>query len=67
VSFFANNYSKFPAPDLVKLVVSDIEILDETERVAKQKAKKEEAQRKQKEYEDKWRREHQCKSCGKTT
>lgn len=41
VSFFANNYPEYPAPKLVKIGIGSIEILDESERVAKQKLAKE--------------------------
>ena len=41
ITFFANNYPKYPTPELIKLTVSGFEVIDETERVRKAKAKKE--------------------------
>lgn len=41
VSFFANNYTGFSPPKLVELRVTEIREIDETERVNKQKQKKE--------------------------
>lgn len=40
ITWFANNYPKFPTPDLIKLTVTGIEVIDETERVNKAIAKK---------------------------
>ena len=41
ISFFANHYSTYPAPSLVKLVIGEQIVVDEKERIAKQKKKKE--------------------------
>lgn len=43
ISFFANNYPEYPAPKLVTISIGKIEIVDECERVTKQKAAKEKA------------------------
>lgn len=53
ITWFANNYPKYPTPELVKLTVTGFEVLDETKRVekAKQKKIKEEAERKKREAE----------------
>lgn len=40
VTFFANHYKEYKTPELVKLVVSDVVVIDETERVEKAKEKK---------------------------
>jgi hypothetical protein len=40
VSFFANNYTGFKTPEIVKMTVSVTEVLDESERVKKQQEKK---------------------------
>lgn len=47
ITWFANNYPEYPTLKLLKLTVSNVEVLDETERVNKAKAKKvrEEAER----------------------
>lgn len=47
ITWFANNYPKYPTLKLLKLTVSNVEVLDETERVNKAKDKKarEEAER----------------------
>ena len=48
ITWFANNHPKYPTPDLIKLTVTGIEVIDESARVAKAKQKKltEEANRK---------------------
>jgi len=48
ITWFANNHPKYPTPDLIKLTVTGIEVMDEKDRVAKAKQKKllEEANRK---------------------
>lgn len=53
VTFFANNYPKYPTPQLIVIKANELEILDETERVekAKQKKLKEVEQRKINEQE----------------
>src|SRR3954464_4028015 len=40
VTFFANHYPQYPTPKILKLTVGKTEVLDETERVASVKAKK---------------------------
>ena len=42
VTFFANSYSQFGVPEIVKFIVKEGEILDETDRVEKAKRKKKE-------------------------
>lgn len=47
ITWFANNHPKYPTPDLIKLTVTSIEVMDETARVKKaveKKAKAEAAQ-----------------------
>lgn len=48
ITWFANNHPKYPTPDLIKLTVTGIEVIDETKRVekAKQKKAEQEANRK---------------------
>ena len=46
VSFFANNYPKYGTPDLIILKCTQMEVVDETERVLTQKKKKEIAKKK---------------------
>jgi len=43
ITYFVKNYPKFPTPKLVKLVVDRVEVVDETERVAKAKVAQEKA------------------------
>jgi hypothetical protein len=43
ITFFSNTYPKFGSPDLVKLVVGNIVVIDEAERIQLQKKKKAEA------------------------
>lgn len=40
VTFFANNYKDFPVPQLVEFQATQVRVVDETERVAKAKLKK---------------------------
>jgi hypothetical protein len=40
VTFFATHYPDYGVPDIVVLKITSVEILDETERVAKAKAKR---------------------------
>ena len=40
VTFFANQYPQYPTPNVLKLSIGSVEVLDESERVAKAKAKK---------------------------
>lgn len=53
VTFFANAYPKLAPPKLLKLTISSVEELDETDRLQKAKERKEkaEAERKQREAE----------------
>jgi len=47
ITWFANNHPKYPTPDLIKLTVTSLEVMDETTRVKKaieKKAKAEAAQ-----------------------
>ena len=48
ITWFANNYPNYPTPDLIKLTVTGIEVMDEKGRVekAKQKKAEQEANRK---------------------
>lgn len=55
VNFWATNYPKYGVPEIVKLTVSGFTVLDETDRVKKQIAKKKEAEKKA-DLEDKKRR-----------
>ena len=45
VSYFANNYPKYGIPELVVFKCDHMEVLDETERVEKQRQKKELAEK----------------------
>lgn len=54
VSFFANHYSSYPAPSIVKLGINSVEILDETKRVEKQKAKKKKDKEERELNQKKW-------------
>jgi hypothetical protein len=40
ITWFATNHPKYPTPDLIKLTVTGIEVMDETKRVEKAKQKK---------------------------
>lgn len=40
VTWFANNFKEYPAPDLIKLTVGKIEVVDEGDRVKKAMDKK---------------------------
>lgn len=40
ITWFANYYPSYPTPDLIKLTVTGIEVMDETTRVEKAKQKK---------------------------
>jgi hypothetical protein len=40
ITFFATNYPTYPAPKLVKLVISEVMVIDETDRVEKAKKKR---------------------------
>ena len=44
VTYFANAYPQYGTPDLVKLVVTDVVVVDETARVEEQRAKKKRAE-----------------------
>jgi len=44
ITWFANNYPKYPTLKLLKLTVSNIEVMDETKRVEKAKEKKAKAE-----------------------
>jgi hypothetical protein len=57
ISYFANTYPKYGIPDLVLLKCTEMKVLDETERVLKQKNRKELAEKKQKMEERKWKLE----------
>lgn len=46
VSFFTNHYSDYEAPDLVKLSIHKIEIIDQNERIKKIRETKKERDRK---------------------
>ena len=61
VSFFANNYPDFDPPVIVKMSVSETEVLDETERIKKQQEKK----RKQQEMREITQREWEFKRAKK--
>ena len=50
-SFFANTYPNFGIPDLVKFTVTGIEVIDEAERVNKQREAKKKAAARQEEYD----------------
>lgn len=41
ISYFANNYTKYGLPDLVEFSIGEIKVIDETQRVADVKKKKE--------------------------
>lgn len=40
ITWFATHHSKYPTPDLIKLTVTGIEVMDETKRIEKAKQKK---------------------------
>ena len=61
VNFWATNYPTYGVPEIVKLTVSGFTVMDETERVKKQIAKKKEAEKKA-ELEDKKRRLEEAKA-----
>jgi len=44
ITWFANNFPSYPTPDLIKLTVTGIEVMDEKGRVEKAKQKKGEAE-----------------------
>lgn len=44
ITWFANNYPNYPTPELIKLTVTGMEVIDETERVRKAKEKKAKAE-----------------------
>ena len=46
IGFFANNYPKYPAPNLVSLLIDRVEVINEAERIAKQKIAKQNAENK---------------------
>ena len=48
VTFFANHYPKYPPPKIIKLTVGDVEVIDETERLAAMKLKKQKQKETQK-------------------
>lgn len=54
VSFFANNYPKYPAPVIVKMKVMESEVLDEKERLQKAKEKKQKAEETREIRNKKW-------------
>lgn len=58
ISFFANHYAGFPTPKLVELRVTAIVEIDETDRVNKQKQKKQLAAAKREERNRKRELEH---------
>lgn len=68
VSFFANSYPQYPAPDLLRLNIAGFEVMDETKRVQKVVAKKkrdlaeQEERRKRWELEDAKRRYEQAQA-----
>lgn len=53
ITWFANNYPKYPTLELIKLTVTGLEVMDETARVkkAQEKKAKQEAKRKQRQAE----------------
>jgi hypothetical protein len=53
ITWFANNHPKYPTPDLIKLTVTSIEVMDEASRVKKAKEKKIKAEAAQAEREAK--------------
>jgi hypothetical protein len=40
ITWFANHYPQFPTPSLIKLTVTEIEVIDESERIEKSKIRK---------------------------
>lgn len=46
VSFFANHYPKYGVPEILKLKVAEVEVIDETERVKKVQEKRKRAKQK---------------------
>jgi len=54
ISYFANNYTGYGVPDLVEFSVGEIKIIDETQRVADVKKKKEIAAEKAKFWQHQW-------------
>jgi len=57
ITWFANNYPKYPIPKLLKLTVSNVEVLDETERVNKAKARKAREDAERKKHNAEWEME----------
>ena len=54
ITWFANNYSKYPTPKLIKLTVNKFEVVDETERVNKAKEKKQKAEAERQKRNAEW-------------
>jgi hypothetical protein len=48
VSYFANHYPEYPSPTILKMGVGAVEVINEAERVEKQKIKKQEAEERRK-------------------
>ena len=55
VSYWSENYSSYPTPIIVSLMIDRIEVLDESKRIAELKIKKAQAELKRKEREVKYR------------
>jgi hypothetical protein len=48
VSYFANHYPEYPSPTILKMGVGTVEVINEAERIEKQKIKKQEAEERKK-------------------
>lgn len=57
VTFFANNYPKFGIPDLVALLVTDVVVVNEKERVKESQKRKAKEDAKYAAYKAKWEQE----------
>lgn len=53
VSYFANHYPEYPMPTILKMGVGAVEVINEAERVEKQKIKKQEAEERRKQRQAK--------------
>lgn len=58
VSYFANHYPEYPSPTILKMGVGAVEVINEAERVEKQKIKKQEAEERRKARQAKRNLEH---------
>jgi hypothetical protein len=62
VSYFANNFPKYGIPEIILFKCTEMVVLDETERVLKQKNRKELAKKKREMADRKWKLEEAKKN-----